>query len=116
MHGIVIPEASGKIVAVIPACRQNSGGNVAAQAALADEVDRLCAVQLPDPFPQRIHRNIEESLDMSAGKFLRRAAVQQDHAAVTRQTVRIFQIPLLYKPVFQILGDETGHVHGRFGG
>ena len=37
---------------------QDATGNVAAQAALADDVDRLMLVQLIQPLPQLVHWDI----------------------------------------------------------
>ena len=43
-YRIIEPEAAGEIVAVVAVARQNTTGDVAAQAALADDVDRLTLV------------------------------------------------------------------------
>ena len=73
---------------------ENPAGNIAAQAALADDVDGLGAIQLMKPLPQIVHGNIDEALDVTGAVFTRCPRVQQRDAAVARQAVRVGQMPL----------------------
>ena len=79
-HRIIKPETAGEVVAVKAVTRQNTAGDVAAQAALTDHIDRFAGLERIQPLPQFIHRDIAEALDMSLAVFLRRAHIQQDSA------------------------------------
>lgn len=57
-YSIIEPEAAGEVIAVKSVSGQDATGNVAAQAALADDVDRLMLVQLIQPLPQLVHWDI----------------------------------------------------------
>ena len=57
-HSIIEPEAAGEVIAVKSVSGQDTTGNVAAQAALADDVDRRTLVQLIQPLPQLVHWDI----------------------------------------------------------
>lgn len=57
-YSIIEPEAAGEVIAVKSVSGQDATGNVAAQAALADDVDRRTLVQLIQPLPQLVHWDI----------------------------------------------------------
>ena len=57
-HSIIEPEAAGEVIAVKSVSGQDATGNVAAQAALANDVDRLMLVQFIQPLSQLVHWDI----------------------------------------------------------
>ena len=59
-HSIIEPEAAGEVIAVKAVSGQDTTGNVAAQTTLTDDVDRLTLVQLTQPLPQLVHRDVKE--------------------------------------------------------
>ena len=59
-HRIVEPEAAGEVIAVKAVSSQDTTGNVAPQAALADDINRLVLVQFIQPLPQLVHWDIKE--------------------------------------------------------
>lgn len=91
-HRIIKPETAGEVVAVKAVTRQNTAGDIAAQAALTDHIDRFTGLERIQPLPQFIHRDIAEALDMSLPVFLRRAHIQQDSA---RNRLKFLHAPFL---------------------
>ena len=59
-HSIIEPEAAGEVVTLEAVSGQDTTGNVAAQTALTDDVDRLTLVQLTQPLPQLVHRMLKK--------------------------------------------------------
>ena len=98
-YRVVEPEAAGEVVALEAVTGQDAAGDIAAQAALADDIDGLALVQLTQPLPQLIHRDVDEAVDVSTGKFSYGAGIQQRHAAVPGEVVHIGQMPLLQDAV-----------------
>ena len=82
---IIEPETACKVIGFETISFQNPGGNVAAQTALADDINGLSGFDLTDPLPQFIHGDILEATDMSPVEFTHRPGVQQDHTAVPGQ-------------------------------
>ena len=76
-HSIIEPEAAGEVIAVKAVSGQDTTGNVAAQTALTDDVDRLTLVQLTQPLPQLVHRDVKEAVNVSVCGFFHSAGVQQ---------------------------------------
>lgn len=91
-HRIIKPETAGAVIAGKAVTRQNAAGDVAAQAALTDHIDRFAGLERIQLLPQFIHRDIAEALDMSLPVFLRRAHIQQDSA---RNRVKFLHAPFL---------------------
>lgn len=84
-HSIIEPEAAGEVIAVKAVSGQDTTGDVAAQTALTDDVDRLTLVQLTQPLPQLVHRDVKEAVNVSVCEFSHSAGVQQSYASVTRK-------------------------------
>ena len=61
-YSVIEPEAAGEVIAVKSVSGQDATGNVAAQAALANDVDRLMLVQFIQPLSQLVHRDIKEAV------------------------------------------------------
>ena len=76
-HSIIETEAAGEVIAVKSVSSQDAAGNVAAQATLADDVDRLALVQFIQLFPQLVHRDVKEAVNVSVCELLHSAGVQQ---------------------------------------
>ena len=115
-HRVIVAEPAGEVVALKPMPGQNPAGNVAAQAALADDIDRLARRKLPQPFPQLVHRNVDKALDVAPAVFPGCAGVQQGHTAVAGQCVHVLQMPLPQKPLGKVVHHKPGHVHRVLGG
>ena len=101
-HRIVEPEAAGEVIAVKAVSSQDTTGNVAPQAALADDVHRFRLVQLIQALPKFIHRDIQETIDVSPVIFPNRSGVQQSYASITGKLICIFQMPLFQNTVCDI--------------
>ena len=64
-YRIVEPETAGKVVSFKAISLQNPGSDVAAQTALADDINGLSGFDLTNPIPQLIHRDVLEAVDMA---------------------------------------------------
>src|SRR5699024_10024113 len=115
-YRVVEAEAAGEIVAVKAVSGQDAAGDIAAQAALTDDIHRLAPVQLAQPLPQLVNRDVDEAVNVSPGKLSRRADVQQRYTAVPGESVRVRQMPLLQDAMGDVLDHETGHVDRVLGG
>ena len=75
-HRIIEAEAAGEVADIEAVPLQNSGGDIAAQAALTDHIHRLSSFQLTDAFPQLIHRDVPETVNVATTELTDRAGVQ----------------------------------------
>ena len=73
---IIEPETTGKVVGFEAIPFKNPGSNVAAQTALADHIDSLSGFDLVDPFPQFIHGDVSEAVDMSPAVLAHGSGIQ----------------------------------------
>ena len=83
-HNGIEPVAAGEIIALKSILHENPAGDIAAQPAVAIHIDRLATLQLVQPLPQLIQREIDRALDMPVLILCRRARIQQNYAAVAR--------------------------------
>lgn len=113
-HSIIEPEAAGEVIAVKAVSGQDTTGNIAAQTALTDDVDRLTLVQLTQPLPQLVHRDVKEAVNVSVCEFFHSAGIQQSYASVTRKTICIFQMPLFQNTVCDIFNHKASHIYRVF--
>ena len=74
-YSVIEPEAAGEVIAVKSVSGQDATGNVAAQAAMANDVDRLMLVQFIQPLSQLVHRDIKEAVNVSVCEFFHSAGV-----------------------------------------
>ena len=86
---IVNPESSGEVVGFIAAALQNSAGNAASQAALADHINRLTFFDLIQTITQFVNGNVLEAFDVSMGEFAYGSGVKQRYASIAGQLCRI---------------------------
>ena len=75
-HSIVESEATCKVVGFKAIAHQNTGGDIAAQAALTDHIHRLSGFQLTDAFPQLIHRDVPETVNVATTELTDLAGIQ----------------------------------------
>ena len=74
---------------------ENPAGDIAAQSALADDIDRFSRLQLSQTFPELIHRNVDKAVDMAAAKFFFRPRIQKDSASVHGKRIKLIPEKLL---------------------
>ena len=93
-HRIVEPETAGEIVGFKSIALKDAAGNIAAQATLADDIDRLALFKFIQPVPEFIHRDIHKSFYVAQVVFFRCLDVQQSRAAIFGQLLYVIQMPL----------------------
>lgn len=98
-YRIVEAESAGEVVALEAVSGQDSAGDITAQTALADDIDGFALVYFIQPFPQFIHRDVEEPVYMPAVVLGDRAGIQQRNAAIAGELIRVFQMPLFQDSV-----------------
>ena len=95
--------------------RQNAAGDIAAQPAVAVDVDRLFGVQLADAVAQRIQRDVNGARNAPVRHLFVGAGVQQRHTAVARQRVHLVPVELAHGAGEHIFNHKARHVHRVFG-
>ena len=98
------------------ALSKDTAGQIAAQAGLTVDVNRLSRVQLPQPLPQLIHRDVKGAFQTAVGDLRVGPHIQQGHATVSRQGSNVMPVELPYLPlgqVFDQVADEIHRVLGR---
>ena len=92
--------------------RQNAASNVAANAALANYVDRLGPVELAQAIAQIIDGNVYETIDMPALILPFRTNIEQLHAAIAWQVGLILPMPLRQYAAIEVLDHKARHIDG----
>ena len=71
--------------------------DVAAQAALADHIDRPARFQFRETLPQLIYGDVQKAVNMPRGIFPYCTGIQQRHAAIPGQVCNILPVKDVYK-------------------
>ena len=90
---------------------KDAASQVAAQTALAHDIDGLMRVQLVQMVSKTIQRDIDKALGVACGILPRRSCVQQNDVRTFAQVRQILVMELLYLPRLNIFGDKASHVH-----
>ena len=95
-YGIIKPVSPGKMAAAITFLAQYPAGKITSQPGLAHEIYLLLDIYLPEPLPELVKRNIDETVHMASFVFLFSPYIKQEHTAVPWELWHLMPMELLY--------------------
>ena len=107
---LVEAEATCKVICGIAVSFEDTAGDIAAQTALTNHVDGLARIDLIKTISQLIDGDVIEALDVSSLIFTDGSGIKKRYASVSRELIRILDMPLLQDSGCDIVYHKACHI------